>query len=74
MVGYSLGGNVALKFVGEAGRAGGVRRTGSAGVAGEAAEELVEAAAAVSVPFDLARAPVPSRAGPWGGACIRGTS
>lgn len=39
LVGYSLGGNVALKFLGEA---------------GDQARPLVAAAAAVSVPFDLA--------------------
>lgn len=39
LVGYSLGGNVVLKYLGEA---------------GNAARELVRAAVAVSVPFDLA--------------------
>ncbi len=42
VIGYSLGGNVALKFLGE---------EGEAGAAGAA--ELVSAGAAVSIPFDL---------------------
>lgn len=43
VIGYSLGGNVVLKLLGEPG----------GGVPGGAAEGLVTAAAAVSVPFDL---------------------
>lgn len=53
LVGYSLGGNVALKFLGESGSAAGTGGAGDAGDAGEA-HALVSAAAAVSVPFDLA--------------------
>jgi predicted alpha/beta-fold hydrolase len=56
VVGYSLGGNVTLKFLGER------------GVPGAAAAELVSAAAAVSIPFDLgagARALEESAMGRW---------
>ncbi len=68
LVGYSLGGNVTLKFLGEAGASGRVRGAGERGEVGEAAEDLVSAAAAVSIPFDLragARALEDSVMGRW---------
>ncbi len=54
VVGYSLGGNVALKYLGEAGAEGAA--DGAADGAAEGAadgEDRVAAGAAVSVPFDL---------------------
>lgn len=43
-IGFSLGGNLLLKYLGEEGRAGGGRQAGSPGL---------DAAVAISVPFDL---------------------
>ena len=60
MVGYSLGGNVLLKYLGEVGE------VGAEGGDGGEDETPVRAAVAVSVPFDLSAGADRLEEGPWG--------